>query len=85
MNRFEIALAMAYAPQHQTLPTLAHNFMLAVDQAVAEGLPAESDPAVLVMGAFIAFQTHSDVNSTSGYRKLLTQCEGRAINKVELQ
>lgn len=86
MNRFQVALTMAHAPQHQTLLALAHNFVMAVDQTVSEGLPVESDPAVLVLGAFIAFQTHSDVNSTRGYRQLLTQCEDRAhTNKLGMQ
>ena len=86
MNRFEAALSMAYSPQSQSLPVLARTFALAVDQTVAEGLPVESDPAVLVLGAFIAFQTHSDVNSTRGYRQLLTQCEDRAhTNKLGMQ
>lgn len=35
------------------------------------------DPAVLVMGAFIAFHTNADVNSYGGYRRLIQRCADR--------
>ena len=35
------------------------------------------DPAVLVMGAFIAFHTNADVNSYGGYRCLIQRCADR--------
>lgn len=79
MSRFDNALAAAYAPLEQPLCVLAQHFADAVHQATAEGFDAARDPAVMLMGAFIAFHTHSDVNTVSGYHQLLALCKTCAL------
>jgi hypothetical protein len=85
MNRFAHALEAAYAPHLVPLVDLAHRFALAVDQVIAEELDPSNDPAVLVLGSFIAFHTHADVNSASGYHQLLGMCPDRFATTPELQ
>lgn len=88
MNRFEYVLHASKAPQSPTLIDLARNFTHAVEQTVAEGEQPSLDPAVLALGAFIAFHTHADVNSVAGYNRLIQLCEQRATltsNEVESQ
>lgn len=80
MNRFEYVLSASPAPQDLPLIQLAAAFMLAVEQTVAEQLDPHTDPAVMILGAYIAFQTHADVNTQDGYYKLLEQCQTRLDN-----
>jgi hypothetical protein len=40
---------------------------------------------VVLLGSFIAFHVHADVNSATGYRELLSSCEQRANTLPELQ
>lgn len=85
MNRFEYALHASIAPEQETLGDLARGLVSAIEQTEAEGQIALSDPAVMVLGAYIAFHTHADVNSVKGYRQLLSLCEYRSLNPPELQ
>jgi hypothetical protein len=75
MNRFQFALAAAASQSASTLPNLARALATAIDAIEAEGGTPEDDPAVLVMGSLIAFHTHADINTLSGYRNLLSLCE----------
>jgi hypothetical protein len=77
MNRFQFALKAADGPKAVTLPELADGLVAAISAAEAEGLAAGEDPAVLVIGSFIAFHTHADINTIRGYRDLLSLCEQR--------
>lgn len=56
-----------------------------LEQNEAEGTDAQNDPATLVLGAFIGFQTHADVNTFKGYKELLSLCELRLNYPPELQ
>lgn len=85
MTRFEYALYAAQAPHQQTLMELAEGFYNAVAHAEAEERDPTADPAVVIIGSFIAFQVHADVNTLGGYRRLLTQCEQQMLSAPELQ
>jgi hypothetical protein len=85
MNRFEYALLAAGAPHEVPLVQLAAGFMLAVQQTLLENQHPQTDPAVLLLGAFIAFQTHADVNTNKGYHQLLGLCQDRLHNGPTLQ
>lgn len=80
MSRFAYAIDVAQAPLSSPIASLAKNFHEAVDQAEAEGLDATTDPAVLLLGVYIAFHTHADVNTASGYHKLIAMCHDRIYN-----
>jgi len=59
-------------------PMLAHGLVDAVVEAQVEGIDDPSrDPAVMLFGAFIAFHTHVDVNTVSGYNRLIELCRER--------
>lgn len=86
MNRFEFVLDAAFAPHQVPLPDLARQFSTALDQVQAEGADPTRDPAVLILGAFIAFHTHADVNTVGGYHRLLDLCAHRLeTSKEEMQ
>jgi hypothetical protein len=85
MNRFEYVLNAAHAPQDATLLSLAQALVDAVEQNVALDTDPTNDPSVLILGAYIAFHTHADVNTAGGYHKLLSLCEQQLINGAELQ
>lgn len=85
MNRFEIALHAAQGPDQVPLSALAKNFHEAVMRVEAEGLDPHQDPAVVVLGSFIAFHVHSDINTAAGYRDLLDMCARQASITPELQ
>ena len=59
-----------------TAGLLLDGFNLALFGKSAQLDPLQ-DPAVLVMGAFIAFHTNADVNSYGGYRRLIQRCADR--------
>ena len=77
MIRFEHALNAATAPCEVTLSILARQLADAVEQVEAEGTDPVDDPAVLLLGAFIAFHTHADVNTARGYHQLIHLCHER--------
>jgi hypothetical protein len=85
MNRHAYALAAARAPHQEPLLNLASGFFNAVSQVFAEGGDPGRDPAVLVLGSFIGFQTHFDVNTGTGYMELLNICEQNVLNERPLQ
>lgn len=57
-----------------SLSTIAHQLVEAIDDVEAEGGDPHEDPAVLVLGGFIAFHTHSDVTSAEGFNHWLDLC-----------
>lgn len=85
MNRFEFALQAASAPHLVALPQLTGALDFAVRQSTAEGHDPAEDPAVLLLGSFVAFQVHFDVNTSDGYRTLLRLCNDRLYNLGVLQ
>lgn len=83
MNRFEFALQASAGPHRVELVQLTGALNFAVQQTLAEGLNPATDPAVILLGSFIAFQVHADVNTASGYHKLIAMCNDRlAIKEV---
>lgn len=85
MNRFEFVLQTSVAPHQQPLISLAAAFMLAVQQTLIEQADPGQDPAVLILGAYIAFHTHADVNTSKGYHELLAQCAERLQTSPSIQ
>lgn len=85
MNRFEYVLKAASAPHEQPLIQLAAAFMLAIEQTLIEQVEPTNDPAVLILGAYIAFHTHADVNTSNGYHELLTRCAEHLQNSPTAQ
>lgn len=77
MSRFAYVLSSAVAPRHPPISELAEKFLSAVLETLAEGEVPENDPAVLVLGTRIAFHTHADVNTYSGFDKLMKLCNDR--------
>lgn len=73
----EFVVAAASSP---TLPPFGQILQVMAEYAAtlekAQFDPLQ-DPAVLVMGAFIAFHTNADVNSYGGYRRLIQRCADR--------
>lgn len=84
MNRFEFVLQAATAPKEQSLISLTAALMLAVEQTVNEEQDPRSDPAVMLLGAYIAFQLHADIASVYGHRALLGMCEDRLLKAKNL-
>lgn len=85
MNRFEFALQASHAPHRICLSQLTKELSQAVAQSIAEGEEPSTDPAVLLLGSFVAFQCHADVNTASGYHRLLALCNERLYNTEILQ
>lgn len=77
MNRFEFAVNAAADPHRVDLCQLTGALDFAVKQSMAEGLNASLDPAVILLGSFVAFQVHADVNTMHGYHKLIDLCNER--------
>ena len=73
----EFVVAASASP---TLPPFTQILQVMAEYVAALGeaqLDPLQDPAVLVMGAFIAFHTNADVNSYGGYRRLIQRCADR--------
>jgi hypothetical protein len=83
MNRFARALQIAAAPIQVSVKVLAQDFLSAVEQAELEESDPLQDPAVIVLGSFIAFHVHADVNTAQGYHHLLTLCTDEAARRSE--
>lgn len=77
MSRFAYVISSAVKPFDVPLAELAAEFLSAVIETTAEGAKPELDPAVLVLGTRIAFHTHADVNTYSGFEKLMRLCNDR--------
>ena len=83
MQRFLNALVLAEpGVESPGLRTVAQALVEAIEEAEAEGQRAEEDPAVLAIGAFVAFHTHSDVNSVRGFNHLLELSRNRLSDGV---
>lgn len=80
MRRFFIALECASDPP--PLRAVAEGLNYAVKEAEEAGVNPSDDPAVLLLGAFVAFRTHADVNTVGGYRRLMALCEDRISEKA---
>lgn len=75
MKRFLVALEVATPGMESPgLSTISRMLVEAIEEVEAEGGAPEQDPAVLVLGTFVAFHTHADVNTTGGFHKLLDLC-----------
>lgn len=73
----EFVVAASVSP---TLPSFTEILQVMAEYATnleEAQLDPLQDPAVLVMGAFIAFHTNADVNSYGGYRRLIQRCADR--------
>lgn len=78
MKRYLNALELSQPGlQSPGLRAVAQALIEALDEIEAEGGDAEQDPAVLVIGAFVAFHTHADVNSVHGFNHLLDLCRNK--------
>lgn len=82
MLRFHNAINASEHPP--CLKQVAGQLVSAIDEVEAEGNEPTNDPAVLILGAFVAFHTHADVNTRDGYHKLLDMCRAR-IEERSLQ
>lgn len=76
MNRFETVIRLA--DDRPDLEGVAERLLNAVRETKAAGEDPQTDPAVLLMGAHIAFVVHADVSTDVMYRKLIDQCSMRA-------
>jgi hypothetical protein len=85
MNRFEFVLANVENPADIDIAVLATEFKTAIDTAAVEGYPPEMDPAVIVLGSWIAFRVGADINTVHGYRLLLDACQLRFDTQPSLQ
>ncbi len=74
MNRHQFAIDIATGSQPIDIKALARGFADAVEHTEVEGRAPLGDAAVLLIGSFIAFQVHADVNSAAGYHRLLRSC-----------
>lgn len=80
MNRYQLALRMA--DDNPNLKGLAERFLSAVCESMAEGKEPDADPAVMLIGARIAFLVHADIGTNSMYRQLIDKCELHARDAV---
>lgn len=80
MNRHSTALRIA--DDNPDLFGLAERFLASVREASAEGKDPAADPAVMLIGARIAFLVHADIGTTSMYRQLIDKCETHARDAV---
>lgn len=65
------------ASQSSNLPPLSELLQVMAEYVVAleeAGLPPTEDPAVLLLGAYISFHTHADINTVGGYKRLIGAC-----------
>lgn len=58
-----------------TLGSIVRDLMKAVEEAEAQQVSPENDPAVLVLAIFTAFHSHADTVVTSGLYTLLELCQ----------
>ena len=79
----EFVLDVATGPNNVSLADLLRVASEYVAMLAEADLPPINDPAVLLLGAFISFQTHSDINTVGGYKRLLDACEERQRCRLE--
>lgn len=85
MNRYAYALHASGSLEQEPFYDIVQHFSDAVTQVIAEGNDPVQDAAVIVLGSFIAFHVHADVNTFNGYQQLLSLCEQGAVSPQELQ
>ena len=78
MNRFEYVSTVDAEYELPSLLALAASFYAACAESVVEGLDPATDPAVIILGSYIAFAVNADANTAGNFRKLVTQCQERA-------
>ncbi len=78
----EFVVAASNSPDLPSLNELLQVMAEYVQLLEASGHSAVDDPAVLLLGAYISFHTHSDINTVGGYKRLVRLCEDRIhVNK----
>ena len=77
MNRFEFALDAASNPLKHSLADHIRAIAAALEHIETEKGVVEEDPAILVIGSFISFHTHADINTFNGFTQLLDLCARR--------
>ena len=77
MNVDEFVLNAAYGTTLPPLRDLVQVLSETLAQVEERDEVPQNDPAVLILGSFIAFHTHSDINTVGGYKRLLDMCEQR--------
>lgn len=82
MKRYFDALSAATGAAMPSLPWAAATLVEAIDDVVLEGGRPEDDPAVLLLGAFVAFHTHADINTVGGYHQLIEICHARVSERT---
>ena len=80
MNVDQFVLDAAYSADLPSLRDLVHVLNETIVQIEQQGGILQDDPAVLILGSFIAFHTHSDINTVGGYKQLLDMCATRLSN-----
>ena len=80
MNVDQFVLNAAYSANLPSLRDLVHVLNETIAQIEQRGGVLQDDPAVLILGSFIAFHTHSDINTVGGYKHLLDMCATRLLN-----
>lgn len=76
LNALELAQPNLDSPG---LHEIARALVEAIEEVETEGLEPVHDPAVLILGAFVAFHTHSDVTSLKGFHRLLELCRSNLL------
>ena len=75
VDEFVVAASSgAELPPFGQLVQVMADYVAALEEAQVDPL---NDPAVLILGAYIAFHTHSDINTLGGYKRLIKRCEDR--------
>lgn len=75
MNRFAQVVRMP--DDAPNMMGIAERFLYAVREATASGEDPDTDPAVMLIGAHIAFRVHVDVNTSLIYTELIDRCAAR--------
>lgn len=67
-------LALDAAESQVSIHVLATSFLTSVEETMLENKDPASDPAVMLLGAHIAFYTHADVGTKGTYQRLIDSC-----------
>ena len=73
MKRHELPVRASQVEEISLL-AMCENLLQAVQEVQAEGKEPSHDPAVMVLGANLAFMTHADVTSRGMYRDMIERC-----------
>lgn len=80
MTRHDLALSVV--PHEHDLRALATTLAACCEEAQIEGCDPQTDAAVLLVSAQIAFVANSDVFLHGSFRKLLDHCEAHRSKPV---